>query len=134
MPELTTQQKQEDHDRGIRIETKVTTLCKNVSELTKEFKDSVSDIKIQMEVQRKDCEVRFEKGGNDCGSCRAKLESEIQKKLDWKKFTFIVSLLILLIGGTIGWSVGVATTNRDTIIRLETTIEDHLDHFEKMDN
>lgn len=107
------EQLKEDHDRSIRIDTSLATICKKIDRLQDKF-----DTHIVGQVE-------------NCKDCKAGLEDRARDKISWRHFTWIMAIVAVLLGSSLGWVHTSVLDNHVSIQKLEVTMEDHIDEADK---
>ena len=116
----------EDHDRIIRMEGKVDTICssiKRIEEIQEKLFTELKDQKLQ-------CDNKSTHDQDACRACQFNLTEKIDKKVNWGKFIAVITLVLGIFAGSLGWMTSTMTDNRDKVMILTHTVEDHIKHAE----
>ena len=116
-----------DHDRLVRVETKMDSMCKTLTQFIKESKEADKELSEKMDRINT-------KAIDDCGACKIGINKELQhiseKKLDSHWFKWIIGGLVsltMIFVGSIVYNAQQVTANSVKIDHIVNVIERHVD-------
>ena len=123
----------QDHEKLIKIDIKVTSMCKIIEEIKntmivnhKETTDVNSKILDRIDRNLDVVQRKIEKKDDDCNACKGEIYKAINQKPDMGTFKWIIggmSGLILLAIVTVG---GLAIDNKIELAKLNSLLTDHI--------
>ena len=127
----------QDHEKLIKIDIKVTSMCKIIEEIKntmivnhKETTDVNSKILDRIDRNLDVVQRKIEKKDDDCNACKGEIYKAINQKPDMGTFKWIIggmSGLILLAIVTVG---GLAIDNKIELSKINHLLEDHVGYAE----
>ena len=109
---------EQDHDKVIRIENDVSTICKTLIRIEKKIDD-----------QRDEFNRKYMKDNDDCKDCKddliEKISDSTKESLSWLQFTFIFTPVIGVVFAGIFYLSGIALTNKNSVYSITDEVRDH---------
>lgn len=104
-----------DHDRLIRVETKVNVMCTTINEVQSDIRDMRTDLK--------NASI---KTSDDCVICREQIHNNINKKVGWGNFKWIIGGLAGFILASLVFMISFMYDNRVKYMKTNSLLNDHI--------